>query len=226
VRLSLGIQATATVLTGSLGVVLVGSVLQLPRDAAGLTRTVGEELTRSGATHAVTAVLLDFRAYDTLLEVGVLLLAALGALAVRRSVDLRDIAPLDAPGPVLAGVTRVVFPMMVLSAGYLLWLGTHAPGGAFQAGAVLAAAAILVLFTGGRSITALGPRALAALLAAGFIGFLAVAWPLLGGGRRLLDYPPSIDGTLIVLIELAVAIGVAVGLAGLFAAARQRGDDR
>jgi multisubunit Na+/H+ antiporter MnhB subunit len=225
-RLSLGIQATATVLSGSLGVVLVGSVLQLPRDAAGLTRLVGEELTRSGAAHAVTAVLLDFRAYDTLLEVGVLLLAALGALAVRRSIDLRDIAPLDAPGPVLAGVIRVVVPMMVLSAGYLLWLGTHAPGGAFQAGAVLAAAAILVLLTGGRSITALGPRALAALLAAGFIGFLAVAWPLLGGGRRLLEYPPSIAGTLIVLIELAVAIAVAVGLAGLFAAARQRGDDR
>lgn len=222
---SVQIRAVATFLSGALGVVLIAAVLQLPRDAAGLTRLVDDELTRAGVTHAVTAVLLDFRAYDTFLEIGVLLLAALGSLAIRRTVDLRDIVPIAVPGPVLAVMTRVVVPIMVLTGGYLLWLGTHAPGGAFQAGAVIAAAAILALLAGRRSITALGPRAFPALLASGFITFQAVAWFLLIGGRRLLDYPPAIAGELIVVIELAVTVAVAVGLAGLFAAAHPRDDD-
>ncbi len=44
----------------------------------GLEALVAEHLDASGTRNPVTAVLLNFRGYDTLLELGVLLLALLG----------------------------------------------------------------------------------------------------------------------------------------------------
>jgi multisubunit Na+/H+ antiporter MnhB subunit len=223
-RLSL-LSLTAAGLAAALAIVLVGAMLELPRDPAGLTELVDAHLDQAGAAHPVTAVLLDFRAYDTWLEIGVLMLAVLGALALRRRTDLGDVSPLPEAGPILSGVTRVLVPVMVLVAGYLLWLGTHAPGGAFQAGAVLAAAAILLLMAGGRSITLLRGRLLPAVLAVGFAAFLLVAVSTLVLGRALLDYPPGVAGAVILIVEVAVTITIAVGLAGLFAAARRGGAD-
>ena len=53
-------------------------VLSLPPDAAGLSAQVAANLQTSGVSNPVTAVLLNFRGYDTLLEMVVLLLALLG----------------------------------------------------------------------------------------------------------------------------------------------------
>jgi multisubunit Na+/H+ antiporter MnhB subunit len=214
----------ATVLCGALAIVLVGVVLRLPVDATGLADIVADALPRAGVEHPVTAVLLDFRAYDTLLEIGVLLLAAVGALAVRRTVDVRDVEPPGTIDPILAAVARVAVPVMALTAGYLLWLGSHAPGGAFQAGAVLAGSGILVLLAGGRGVTVLSATPLRLGLAVGLALFLLVGWVLLLAGRRLLELPPGIGGLLIIAIELAVTGAVAIGLATLFAAARQLPD--
>jgi hypothetical protein len=90
---------------------------------------------------------------------------------------------------------------------------------------VLAAAAILLLMAGGRSITLLRGRLLPAVLAVGFAAFLLVAVSTLVLGRALLDYPPGVAGAVILIVEVAVTITIAVGLAGLFAAARRGGAD-
>ena len=47
---------------------------------------------------------------------------------------LGDAAP---AGPLLLALIRQLIPGMVLVAGYLLWRGARAPGGAFQAGSIL-----------------------------------------------------------------------------------------
>ena len=52
------------------------TVLSLPDQAQGLQGTVADQLEKSGVSNPVTAVLLNYRAYDTLLEMAVLLLAA------------------------------------------------------------------------------------------------------------------------------------------------------
>jgi len=58
-------------------------VLDRIADAPSVTY-LSEGLQKTGAPNAVTAVLLDFRAYDTLGEVSVLFCSILGALAILR----------------------------------------------------------------------------------------------------------------------------------------------
>ena len=150
-------------LAGGLGY----AVLSLPDQAIELKGLVEANLQASGVSNPVTAVLLNFRGYDTLLEMAVLLLAligvwSLGATPMRRGAD---------PGPVLSVLVHGLVPMMILVAGYLLWAGAHAPGGAFQAGAVLAASGVLLLLTGKRLTVRLMGRPLRIVLLAWFGSF-------------------------------------------------------
>jgi len=191
---------------------VIAAMLELPPAAIHLPSIVHANLHASGVAHPVTAVLLNFRAYDTLLEIGVLLLALLVVLALGRRDDAHATLAAD---PMLQNLARIAAPLMVLVAVYLLWAGAHRPGGAFQAGAVLAAAAVLLHLAGlcpaWRSPGAL----LRGGLAAGFIVFLAVAAALLVQGE-LLQYPPAIAGALILLIESALTFSLGAILAGLF----------
>jgi len=175
-----------------------------------LARAVRDNLADSGVSNPVTAVLLNFRAYDTLLELAVLLTAVLGVLA------LGPARPgYLAPGPVFDGLARWLFPVLIVAAGYLLWVGAHAPGGAFQAGATLAAAGVVLRLAGRCTTNFPSERTLYLVIAAGVGMFLVVGLGLLVSGRAFLGYPPAQAGGLILLIESAatVAIGATLVLA-------------
>ncbi len=189
------------------------AVLSLPDRAQGLQSAVAAQLDQSGVTNPVTAVLLNFRGYDTLLEMVVLLLALLGVWSLGASAPVCSQSP---PGPVLDTLMRLLVPVLVVVAGYLLWAGAHAPGGAFQAGALLGAAGVLLNLTGGRLRHGLGRVALRVALVAGTVAFMAVALLTLLGGRALLEYPPAHAGILILLIEAAATVSIGVTLAALF----------
>jgi multisubunit Na+/H+ antiporter MnhB subunit len=219
------------VLTGA-GVAIGGAamlmvVLRVDVTGRRIAPAVEGALGGAGVESPVTAVLLNFRGYDTWLEVMVLLAALLTTLVVRRSHSLHEAEPrVDADG-VLAMISRTLTPSMVLVAAYLLWLGTSAAGGAFQAGAVLGAAGIVLFLTGRRSITALSVRPLRAAAVAGAAGFVATgAWALIGG-RHLLELPRSGASAkwIITAVEGLVAISVGVTLAALYVAARPRRSD-
>jgi multisubunit Na+/H+ antiporter MnhB subunit len=201
-----------------LAVVLVWAVLTLPEPPPGLSAAVRERLLETGVQSPVTAVLLNFRAYDTMLEIGVLLLAVLACLALRRGHPPGPVLMIAPAGPVLAALTHLLVPLMVLVAGYLLWAGEHAPGGAFQAGAVLGAAGVLLLL-GEKIRPAEVPEwLLRVLLAVGFCIFLAVAAALLLLRGQLLEFPPAWAGGLIVLLETVLTISIGATLVALFAA--------
>jgi len=173
-------------------------------------RLAGEVLGRlseSGVTNPVTAVLLNFRACDTLLELGVLLVALLGIQAL--GPQRRPYAPAE---PVLASLVRWLIPALILTGGYLLWVGAHAPGGAFQAGAVLAAGGVLLRLAGRRSAGLPGGAALRLLSVGGVAAFLAVGLALLLAGRPFLGFPSAWAGALILLIEAAATLAIAVTL--------------
>ncbi|MDH3716703.1 MAG: sodium:proton antiporter [Planctomycetota bacterium] len=121
------------------------TILSLPTEWNGLSNRVAARLGDSGVRNPVTAVLMSFRGYDTLLEIGVLLVAALGVRALATDRNHADRSLFDPPGPVLTGLLRLIAPLIIVVAGYLLWVGGHAPGGAFQAGAVLASLGVLML---------------------------------------------------------------------------------
>lgn len=191
------------------------AMLQLPDAPVRLPDLVGATLAQSGVTHAVTAVLLNFRGYDTLLEIAVLLLALIGVLAVGGDQPkvARPIA--GSAQPLLQSLARRVVPVMILIAGYLLWAGERQPGGAFQAGAVLAAAGVLLYLSNIRAAWQEPRWPLRFGLAAGFLAFLLIAALLLAQGA-LLQFPPARAGMLILLIESALTVSLGLILTALF----------
>jgi multisubunit Na+/H+ antiporter MnhB subunit len=190
-------------------------VLLLPERASGLLPLVQADIARSGAANPVTAVLLNFRSYDTLLEIGVLLLALFGVWSMPR-VEFEPDAPQQPfAGSVLIGLVCLIVPVMILVSGYLLWIGSKAPGGAFQGGAVLAAAWVLLMLSGWQPPVWFRGWPLRAVQIAGFALFLVIGAALLMGGN-LLEYPLRWAGSLILVIEAALLVSISAILASLF----------
>jgi multisubunit Na+/H+ antiporter MnhB subunit len=205
------------VLLVALAGLLSWAILSLPFDGKALRDQVFANIGNSGVSNPVTAVLLNFRGYDTLLEIVVLFLAALGAWSLG-TVQLPD--PLHPAGLFLLALLRILLPAMVLTAGYLLWAGAHAPGGAFQAGAVLGGAGILLLLTKVRFASAIVRWPLRTLLSAGILVFTGVALGSMALGGLLLEYPPHWAGVLILVIETAATLSIGVTLMVLFIGGR------
>ena len=168
---------------------------------------VQSELVNSGVSNPVTAVLLNFRAYDTLLELAVLFAALLGVLALGPERSAPRVT-----SPVVTLLVAWLTPLLIVTAGYLLWVGAHAPGGAFQAGALLAAAGIIVRLSGNPN-SGLPSGIWMRLIAVGGCGvFLFVGLASMGGDASLLQYPAGRASTLILLIEVFATLSIAASL--------------
>ena len=200
-------------LAGILGWVLLHIFAGPPLDR--LTQAVNANLGVSGVSNPVTAVLLNFRGYDTMLELAVLLTAVLGMLALGPGR-----AGYQPAGPIFNALARWLAPLLILVSAYLLWVGAHAPGGAFQAGATLAAAGV-VLRLAGRQRIGLPPESMLRLVMAAGVGmFLTVGLSLLFMGRSFLGYPPARAGVLILVIESAAMLAIAATLVLAFIGGR------
>jgi multisubunit Na+/H+ antiporter MnhB subunit len=200
----------------ALGAGLAWVVAGIPPVEPALPALVASSLGSSGVEHPVTAVLLAFRSYDTLLEVAVLLAAVLPVLATSEPAPGRSAAPEEPREPVLSPFTRLLVPFAVIVAGYLLWVGSYAPGGAFQAGAVLAAAAVLLQLA--RRVPRVGVHApwLRTALVVGLAAFLGVAVATAAAGAGFLALPPGHAGVLILAIEVALTVSIAASLSSMF----------
>ncbi|WP_434043603.1 MULTISPECIES: hydrogenase subunit MbhD domain-containing protein [Sorangium] len=211
-------RALLSLTLAGLALLLGAVVFSLPDPSRGLSDEVLSHLTPAGVSYPVTAVLLNFRGYDTLLEIAVLLLAALGVQAqLRPAVALDDAAT---AGPLLPALVRQLIPAMILVAGYLLWRGSRAPGGAFQAGSILGGGAILLLLAGTVPPPSLSSFVVRAALLVGPACFLAVAVAPLFADRHVLEYPPAWAGALILCVESALTISIAMVLALFFPSTR------
>lgn len=183
-----------------------------------LPQLLSENMEHSGVEHPVTAVLLNFRSYDTLLEIGVLVIAGIAGISMAKTASLED-PELRTSDSLLYGLQRWFVPLMLMLAGYLLWAGAHRPGGAFQAGAVLAATGVLMRL-GGVPMDFLRPGLLLRLgLVLGFTVFLLVAVASVIGGDAFLAYPPELTKPLILIIESVLTLSIAMVLLALFVSA-------
>lgn len=192
------------------------------RPVEGIQPLVRAHLAESGVDNPVTAVLLNFRGADTLLEVAVLTAAAV-ALFMLRPVYQRSPA---ATQPITTGpqgtvllrwfVPRVV-PLAALMAGYLWWAGAALPGGAFQAGAVLGAAVTLLLLGGIVPTPSVDDPRIRATMVGGLVAFLLLAALPMMMGMAFLQYPPGLAGPVILAIEAVLTISIAACLVELVA---------
>ena len=105
-------------------------------------------ISQTGAHNIVTAVLADYRGFDTLFETCVMLLAGITALMVLSSTAKvgkkqkvsKEIKNASFSGTVIDTAFRVIVPIIVIYAFYVFAHGESSLGGGFQAGALLAIA--------------------------------------------------------------------------------------
>lgn len=220
------IRATAALAAASLGAGLLMAIQALP-PPQGLTSAVMTRLPETGTANPVTAVLLNFRGWDTLLETLVLLAALLGAWTLSRDEDWPGRAgrahDTRADG-VLAEFGRLLPPVALVVGVYLVWVGGHQPGGAFQGGTVLAAAWIVTVMAGLLPAPRVDGGSLRTALLAGPVAFvlLAVAGLYVD---RFLYYPPDHAKVLLLGLEALLAVAIATALAMLVFGAPQQRDE-
>jgi len=213
-------------LSAALSLALAAAVFELAgtQPPVALPAAVADALARSGVDNPVTAVLLNFRSYDTLLEVAVLVIAGLTALSLGRASAVA--APSGRSGDVLLhALLRWFVPLMLVLAAYLVWVGAHRSGGAFQAGAVIAGAGVLMRLAGAPlALLAAGP-VLPVGLVVGLAVFLGAA--LLGAvtSGTLLAYPEPLAGAIILVVEIVLTLSIATVLLELFVSGPPSGRD-
>ncbi len=194
----------------SLGVAL-GS-LSWPRE--GLAQQVHVQAEQLEVQQPVTAVLLIFRAYDTWLELAVLLAAVLAVFVLLRGGGLSERIGTTA-APLLAAFSRLLLPLIFLVAAYILWLGTQDPGGAFQAG-VLAAAGLSLLYLSNIGVFGqLRGLRLHFVMVLGFLMPMLLTILSLLRNAPLFSYPTALLAWMFFL-ECLIAVSISVMLIVLF----------
>ncbi|MBA1272454.1 monovalent cation/H+ antiporter subunit A [Stutzerimonas azotifigens] len=110
-----------------------------------------------GGTNVVNVILVDFRGFDTLGEIAVLAIAAVGIYAMLRGLGLphpeRDYGgrpwSSDRHPMILSTLSRALLPMALLISVFIFLRGHNLPGGGFIAGLVTAVALILQYLSNG-----------------------------------------------------------------------------
>lgn len=200
------------------------AVLSFPQTAPTLVDEAAASLGATGLGNPVTAVLLAYRSLDTLLETVVLFLALLGVWALAPAGDwngtpfLRQPA---APAP-LVFLARTLPPVGIVFGLYVFWEGATGPGGAFQAGTVLAAMGILVVLAGLAELPNTARPILKAALLVGPALFTAIGFLGYVFADGFLSYPAAFAKVPILAIEAALTLSIAVTIVYLVAGRPER----
>lgn len=218
-------QWVVGVLCAIVGVALAVAMLWLPEPAPGLAAEALAGLPALGVANPVTGVLMAYRGLDTLLEAVVVVFAVAAVWSMAP-----DAAWGGVPGPRFAEQTqgplsllaRLLIPVGIVVGIYIAWVGADAPGGKFQGGTILASMWILAWVTGLSKLPSVARPGLRWAVVAGPLAFIGVG--LLGFvvAGDFLAYPPAIAKPLILLIEAAMTLSVAAGLALLVAGPPER----
>ncbi|KPK66423.1 MAG: cation:proton antiporter [Planctomycetes bacterium SM23_32] len=172
-------------------------------------------LEENGAGNIVASVVVNYRGFDTLGEVTVLFIAAVG-LAVVLSTRREKPARVRAEPASLVVFTgcRFLFPLILLLGSYIFIHGHLTPGGGFQGGAVVASGFLLVyLGCRGKGLRSAGFTVTESLSGLAFVVLALVG--LAVGGSLLLNFLPK--GSALTLFSggvipiIYVAIGLKVG---------------
>ena len=181
-----------------------------------------------GGTNVVNVILVDFRGFDTLGEITVLAIAALGIYAMLKNTALtpppgdglghpwtRDHYPL-----MLRQIARPILPLALMVSAYIFLRGHNLPGGGFIAGLITSVALILQYIASGmiwtqnripfRYHNVIGLGLLFATIAGA--GSLAFGYPFLTSAFGYITWP--VVGKFEVASALVFDLGVYVAVIG------------
>lgn len=222
----MSLRVCAALVSAAVSGVLALCVLALPDPAPTLAPAVAANIASTGVGNPITAVLLAFRAMDTLLEAIVLLFALIGVWSLSGDEHWGGrpgLRQYSEPNGTLAYAARVLPPIGIVVGAYIFWTGADYPGGKFQGATLLAAMWLLVLMAGLTDAPAIRRTWLRAALVAGPLAFIAVGFVGLQGAGAFLAYPDGYAKPLIVAIELALLPSLTLVLGLLLLGAPRRG---
>ncbi len=155
-RATVGLILLAVIGVG-IGISLLGIPFGAPKTEIG-DYYIENAREDTGATNVVTSVVVGYRAFDTLGEVTVLFVAALGLSAVLATAGgKRGRSGVEPASLILTAGNIFLFPLILLFGAYIFTHGHLTPGGGFQGGAVIASAFLLVyLSSPGKKISERG----------------------------------------------------------------------
>ena|GEM_PF-133353 len=212
-------DGTLAVGIGSLVTFIVWLVLTHPLNSIS-TYHLENSKSGGGGYNVVNVILVDFRGFDTFGEIIVL---AIAALAIYAMIDKLGISGRWQVGPekdeihyplVLVVITRLLLPLALVVAIYMLLRGHNAPGGGFIAGLITSVAFILQYIASGIGWTQARlpqdyhPWIAFGVLTAGFTG--VGSW--LFGHPFLTSWFDHFDSPITGQFELATALVFDVGV--------------
>jgi multicomponent Na+:H+ antiporter subunit B len=103
-----------------------------------------EGVKETGSVNIVTSVVVNYRGFDTLGEVTVLFIAAIGLGAVLSGTTKKETRKTQTASLVLYTGCRLLFPLILVFGTYTFIHGHLSPGGGFQGGAIIASGFLLI----------------------------------------------------------------------------------
>ncbi|NQY74083.1 MAG: Na(+)/H(+) antiporter subunit B [Candidatus Margulisbacteria bacterium] len=167
----------------------------------------------------VTALLADYRGFDTMFETVVVFVAGIAVLFMLRRPKRESEVSMDVSGsPIVKTATRIMVPMMQLFALYIVAHGHHSPGGGFQGGVILGASLILMAIAFGlpSALKKISNKATVMLSALGVLIFSGIGILCMFLGGNFLDYSvlsAILPGTDRVMARSHAMLGVEIGVA-------------
>ncbi len=187
-------DATLAVAVGAGLAALLHGVLTRPFDTIA-DYYVATAKSHGGGTNIVNVILVDYRGFDTLGEITVLGIAALGVAAMLHEVRIARsvmseqgrIWSADKHPFLLRVMSRPMLPLLLLVAVYITLRGHNLPGGGFVGGLIAGVALILQFMAGGLPFATrrlpfdfVSAAAVGLLIAAAAgVASIAFGWPLL-----------------------------------------------
>ncbi len=113
---------------------------------------ITETINETAVPNMVTAVLADYRGYDTLFEAVVIFTAGIAVIGILRRYGSRNSIPSARETPltpkkpdlIVESTVRLLIPIIQIFALYVIAHGHHSPGGGFQGGVIFGASFILL----------------------------------------------------------------------------------
>jgi multisubunit Na+/H+ antiporter MnhB subunit len=222
------LRALAAVLSVLTAAALAAVVLLLPEPPPTLAPEAERGLAATGLGNPVTAVLIAYRSFDTMLEKVVLVLAVVGVWSLAPD-RFWGGAPASLgrarPDNALVFLDQALVPLGILVGIHIFWVGADEPGGAFQAGAILAAMWMIVMIARLAEPPRVAAHWLRLTLIAGPAIFLIVGLSGMGMAGSFFAYPAGFAKPIILFIEAFMLLSIAVSLPMLVAGPPRRSPD-
>jgi len=183
-------------------------------------RYIDEGIKETGAANIVTSVVVNYRGFDTLGEVTVLFIAAIGLGAVLTAGGSEKMRKTEPASLVLYTGCRLLFPLILIFGTYIFIHGHLTPGGGFQGGAIIASG-FLLIYLGCRERRISRTASNLAESLGGLVFVVIGLFGLILGGCFLSNFLPKgtvnslFSAGIIPIIYIAVGFKVGSELAGI-----------